>query len=80
MSSNSNRCPDHELAYELHRRAIGESTSVDLPPLLDDWCESIFDGEAVVCDQCENESPLTIKFHCNREEQLQGFHPWPMLR
>ncbi len=80
MSSNSNQCPDHELADELHRRATGESTSVDLPSLLDDWCESIFDGEAVVCDQCENESPLTIKFHCNREEQLQGFHPWPMLR
>ena len=44
MTANSNLCPDHELAYELHRRATGESTSVDLPPLLDDWCESIFDG------------------------------------
>ena len=80
MSDNSTLCPDHELAYELHRRATGESTSEDLPSLLDDWCESIFDGDAIVCDDCESESPLRIKFHCNREAQLLGFHPWPMLR
>ena len=80
MSSNSNLCVDHELGYELHRRAIGESTSEDLPPLLDDWCESIFNGEEMVCDECEGEPPLRLKFHCNREEQLQGFHPWPMLQ
>lgn len=80
MSSNSKLCVDHELGYELHRRAIGESTSEDLPPLLDDWCEFIFDGEEMVCDGCVGEPPLRLKFHCNREEQLQGFHPWPMLQ
>jgi hypothetical protein len=80
MSGNSNLCVDHELGYEVHRRAIGESTSEDLPPLLDDWCESIFSGEEMVCDECEGELPLRLKFHCNREEQLLGFHPWPMLQ
>lgn len=80
MSSYSNLCVDHELAYELHRRATGESTSEDLPPSLDDWCESIFNGEEMVCDACEGEPPLRLKFHCNREEQLLGFHPWPMLQ
>jgi hypothetical protein len=80
MTSNSNLCADHELGYELHRRAIGESTSEDLPPLLDDWCEFIFDGEELVCDECEGEPPLRLKFHCNREEQLLGFHSWPMLQ
>lgn len=80
MSSNNQMCPDHELAYELHRRATGESTSRDLPPLLDDWHQFIFDGDEMVCDECETEPPLRLKFHCNREEQLLGFHPWPMLR
>jgi hypothetical protein len=80
MSAKRNLCVDHELGYELHRRAVGESTSEDLPPLLDDWCESIFDGETIVCDECEGEAPLRLKFHCNREEQLQSFHPWPMLQ
>lgn len=80
MSSNNNLCVDHELGYELHRRAVGESTSEDLPPLLDDWCEFIFDGEEMICDECEGEPSLRLKFHCNREEQLQGFHTWPQLR
>jgi hypothetical protein len=80
MSSNSNLCIDHELGYELHRRAIGDSVNEDLPPLLDDWCESIFDGEELVCNACEGEPPLRLKFHCNREEQLLGFHPWLMLQ
>ena len=79
MSGNSNLCFDHLLGYELHRRATGKSTSEDLPSRLDDWCELIFDGDAIVCDEC-SVSPLSLRFHCNREEQLQGFHPWPMLR
>ena len=80
MSGNTNLCFDHLLGYELHQRAIGKSTSEDLPSRLDDWCESIFDGEEMVCDECEGEPPLRLKFHCNREEQLLGFHPWPMLQ
>ena len=80
MSAKGNLCVDHELGYELHRRAVGESTSEDLPQLLDDWCEFIFDGEEMVCDECEGEPSLRLKFHCNREEQLQGFHTWPQLR
>lgn len=79
MFGNSNLCFDHLLGYELHRRATGKSTSEDLPSRLDDWCELIFDGDAIVCDECSVLS-LSLRFHCNREEQLQGFHTWPQLR
>ncbi len=72
-------CPDHELALELHRRAKGESSNDDLPDLLDDWHEYIFKGTFTACDQCEGEPPVKLEFHCNRDEQLTGFVPWPIL-
>jgi hypothetical protein len=80
MSSNQTLCSDHELAYELHRRATGTSHSDDLPPLLDDWHEFIFDGADTVCEKCLGVPPVELEFYCNREEQLTWFRPFSVLR